>query len=204
MNRLSAYLMSFLLVAAACDKKERDEDTNEPTKSPTEAREVPSAQPPVDRIDEGNADDLKKNIELAMRAVAARNAQDVETAILGMAMTPDNAKSWFSKTFGPDLGTKLAQGWEEEVFANLPKLVRPFKQAGAEGRTEVQVTKIQSASDPNATGAQKSAIQAMKTPVPLYTVKLVKPGASTGASLWSFAYIDGSYVFLGEMKRVKS
>ena len=90
------------------------------------------------------------------------------------------------------------------MFANLPKLVRPFKQAGTEGRTEVKAIKIANANDANATGLQKAALSAMKAPVPLYTVKLVKPGETSGTSLWSFAYIDGSYVFLGEMKGVKS
>ncbi|HZO16043.1 MAG TPA: hypothetical protein VFB62_22370 [Polyangiaceae bacterium] len=202
MNRLSAYLMTFVLLASACDKKETEETADEPKKTPTEA--TSDEKPAAPQVDQGNADDLKKQIETTMNAVSTRDMDAVQNAILGMAMTPDNAKAWFEKTFGPELGKKLAADWEQEVFANLPKLVRPFKEAGAEGRTEVQVMKIASATDSNATGLQKSAIEAMKAPVSLYTVKLVKPGATSGSSMWSFAYIDGSYVFLGEMKGVKS
>ena len=204
MNRLSAYLMTFVLLASACDKKETEETTDEPKKTPTEATSDEKPTQPAAQVDQGNVDELKKQIETTMSAIDTKDMDAVQNAILGMAMTPENAKAWFERTFGPELGAKLAAGWEEEVFANLPKLVRPFKQAGAEGRTEVQVVKIASATDANATGLQKSALEAMKTPVPLYTVKLVKPGATTGSSMWSFAYIDGSYVFLGEMKGVKS
>lgn len=204
MNRLSAYLLTFVFLASACDKKETDETVDEPTKTPTEATSDEKPTQPAAQVDQGNADDLKKQIETTMNAVSTRDMDAVQNAILGMAMTPDDAKAWFEKTFGPELGKKLAADWEQEVFANLPKLVRPFKEAGAEGRTEVQVVKIASATDANATGLQKSALEAMKSPVSLYTVKLLKPGATSGSSMWSFAYIDGSYVFLGEMKGVKS
>jgi hypothetical protein len=200
MNRLSSLFVMCLFLAPACDKNDDGRDEREQTQK-TDDKSEPAAAAPRD---DGSPAELTKRMEATMSAVSSRDADAVQTAILGMAMTPEDATRWFQKTFGPELGAKLAKDWEAEVFANLPKLVRPFKEAGAEGRTEVKVIKISSATDENATGLQKAAMAAMKAPVALYTVKLVKPGSTSGSSLWSFAYVDGSYVFLGEMAGVKS
>jgi len=112
-------------------------------------------------------------------AVASGDTDRVKGKLLDLAMTPEDAGKLFGAVYGGDLGAKVAKGWEEEVFAELPKLVRPFKRAGEEGQTEITVQCITSADDAEATGLQKDAIKAMKTKTALYTVKFVKPGEYT-------------------------
>jgi hypothetical protein len=194
--------LAIALTFAGCNKESDPEPTRHPPSEP--ATGSASSNPTIPAVQEaGNADDLRRQMEALLGAVKAKNMDEVEAGVLGMAMTPDDAKPWFERSFGPDVGGRVAKEWEDDVFANLPKLVRPFKQAVEDGRTEVRVVRIASASDANATGAQKAAFAAMKAPVVLYTVKLVEPGKDSGTSLWSFAYIDGGFRFLGEMKAAK-
>jgi hypothetical protein len=163
-----------------------------------------SGSPTTPAVDDGDhSADIKLHVEGLMQAIGSKDTEKVEPLLLGMVMTPDDANTWFASTFGPDLGPKVGKEWEEEVFANLPKLIRPFKEALGEGKTEVSVKRITSATDAEATGKQMAALVKMVKPVSLYTVKLMKPGETSGSSLWSFAYVNGSPFFLGELSAVK-
>lgn len=53
------------------------------------------------------------------------------------------------------------------------------------------------------TGLQKDALAAMKKEHPLFTVKLVKPGEKIGISVWSLVVQDGSFRFVGKMRKIK-
>jgi hypothetical protein len=206
--RFGALSVSFVVAAllAGCDKE--DPTPSSPSEKPSKAASSTSARasgsPTTPAVDDGDhSAELKKHIEGLMQAIASKDTEKLEPLLLGMVMTPDDANTWFAATFGPELGPKVGKQWEEDVFANLPKLIRPFKAAIGEGKTEVKVVRITGASDANATGAQKAALGKMVKPVSLYTVKLVKPGEDSGTSLWSFAVANGSVFFLGELPAAK-
>jgi hypothetical protein len=169
--------------------------------APTPTGDTTTASAPPSEPDGSAA--IKKHMEAMLAAVGSGDAEKVEPLLLGMAMTPDDAKTWFSSHFGAELGAKLASEWESEIFANLPKLIRPFKEAHSEGKTEVKVTRHVNAGDASATGLQKAALEKMVKPTALYTVHLVKPGESSGTSLWSFAIEGGQLRLLGKMGAVK-
>jgi hypothetical protein len=87
----------------------------------------------------------------------------------------------------------------KDLAGELGKL---YAKCRADGQTAVRAIRIEKA-EPEATGLQKSAFEAMKTPVALYTVKLTKPGEPAGMSLWSFVHVDGAFRLAGKMRAVK-
>jgi hypothetical protein len=46
-------------------------------------------------------------------------------------------------------------------------------------------------------------MRAMTKPTVIYTIDVVEPGKTIGASLWSFAFVDGHFRYLGKMKAAK-
>jgi hypothetical protein len=71
------------------------------------------------------------------------------------------------------------------------------------GRTEVLVRRLERPGE-EATGLQNDALKAMKRPTPLYSVRLVKPGETTGFHLWSFVRAGGGFRYVGKMAGVGS
>jgi len=105
---------------------------------------------------------------------------------------------WFSATFGPELGAKLAADYEREAV-QLPTIQGFFIAAKAKNRTSFSGIRVEDGSD-NANVYQMQAIRAMKTPVTLYTILATEPGDDGGSTLWSFAHVDGSFRYVGKLK----
>jgi hypothetical protein len=139
---------------------------------------------------------LQKLIEDAIAAVKAGES-DKATA-MAKAMILPNHEAWFKKTFGDDMGGKLAEDYTKmgpTLETALPKLLAARIK---DGRTFASAVKIESADDKEATGAQRKAIESMKEKVPLYTVRLGKAPGESGFTLWSFAFVDGQFRLIGK------
>ncbi len=108
------------------------------------------------------------------------------------------AEDWFDRQFKPGIAKKLSAEYRNlaKTIDELPDLIAAQK---AHGRTEVTVGRFHKAIDRNATGIQNAALQRMKSPTALFTIRLTKPGESTGFTLTSFVFIDGQYRFAGKM-----
>lgn len=147
------------------------------------------------------ADGLKKLAEDLLAASKAGEKDKVSTLVKGFVLPGHEA--WFKKVFGDEKGTKLAEMYAKILPKIEAELTKAFEERVAKGQTEVKVFKIEKADDPNATGAQKDALAAMKSPVPLYTLKMAKAGEESGFSMWSFVYVDGGFRFGTKMKEAK-
>ncbi len=110
---------------------------------------------------------------------------------------------WFEKQFGGKTGEKLTLEYAEFVkdIVRLPQLIRAHR---GKGQTEVKVAVTVKAIDRDATGLQNAALQQMKQPVPLYTLRMVKPGEEKGFSLASFVRVDGKFCFAGKMSALNT
>lgn len=140
---------------------------------------------------------LQKLMEDTLAAVKAGQKEKV-AALLRPLVLPD-ATAWFKKVFGEDIGAKLGKDYSS-MSSTLPTdLAGIFEGRVKDGRTIVSVTKVESATDPNATGLQKQALAAMKTKVPLYTVRFAEKAGMPGYTLWSFVYVDGQFRLAGKM-----
>ena len=140
---------------------------------------------------------LQKLMEDTLAAVKA-GQKDKVAALLRPLVLPD-ATAWFKKVFGEDIGAKLGGEYNSMSSTLATDLAGIFEARVKDGRTMVSVTKIESATDPNATGLQKQALAAMKTKVPLYTVRLAEKPGMPGYTLWSFVYVDGQFRLVGKM-----
>lgn len=145
--------------------------------------------------------DLRERGLALLAAVKAQDAKKVEVALLELAGTREKVDHFFRDTYGYDRGEELTKEWEATIAKHLPELVVPFRDANQKGQTEVVVTALEGPDAPGANPVQHRALEAMKKPVPLFTMTLAKPGEKTGFSLWSFAFIDGHFVLVGKMGR---
>lgn len=144
-----------------------------------------------------NDDGLKKLME---DIVAAKKAGDKEkVSRLYQGLLVPNYEAWFKKTFGEEKGVKTAVEYKELTAKFEEDMNKWFDQILEKGGPEIQVTHVEKADDPEATGAQKTALAAMKQPIALYTARF----APAQIKLWSFAYIDGGFRLVGKMRMAK-
>jgi len=127
------------------------------------------------------------------------NGSDDEAAAIAATLKPGNPDELYAKFFDADLAVALAA----EIKPMLPKfdsLGKALKGNNARGRTEIIVEAFTDPKDDNMNAYQQAALEAMKNKVTLYSVRMVEPGKDSGNHLWSFAHVDGKFVFLGKMK----
>ena len=112
-------------------------------------------------------------------------------------MLPD-PEMWFRDTFGNEHVDKLVK--EYAVWSvRIPELPKELRRQRKSGRTELLTERFDSADDEMATTFQAIALRKMETKEPLYSLRLVEPGAHEGWHLWSFAFVDGKVRFVGRL-----
>ena len=142
-------------------------------------------------------DGLKGLTQDILAATKSGDKNRVSTLVKSLTMS--DYEAWFTKVFGSEKGAKLAADYKAHLNDFEASVTELFTKMVAEGKTEVRVSRFDKAGNSEATGAQNQALAAMKAPVPLYSVRLVKPGEDLGMHLWSFIYADGSFRFAGKM-----
>jgi len=113
------------------------------------------------------------------------------------------AEGWFKNVFGDDKGAKAAAQYKSQTSALQQDLEKLFAKIVSDGQTEIKITRLEKADDPQATGNQKDVIAAMKNPVPIYSVRFVKPGETLGMHLYNYVYVDGTFRLAGKMDAAK-
>jgi hypothetical protein len=148
------------------------------------------------------AGELKKIFQDMLADHNAGNADKVKAAINGLKLA--DYEKWFAGTFDADAAKGLTAEYEEMLAAFEQEFGKLLEKVVKGGETEVLVyMSVPGGLMSEATGLQKDAIAAMKTPCPLFTVKFVKPGERSGVSVWSIIYRNGSFSFVGKMRKVK-
>lgn len=142
---------------------------------------------------------LKSHLE---RLLETKDASVIRSAGAHLIL-PDPSR-FFSETFGPDAGVVLCAEYAEvqqllqKEFETLLKGLRGRKQ------TTARVVILRSASDPDANALQRAAMSAMIRPVSLYSVQFFNPKTRNAYNMYSFAYVDGSFRFIGRMQALPS
>ncbi|GMV17373.1 MAG: hypothetical protein HS104_11815 [Polyangiaceae bacterium] len=139
---------------------------------------------------------------LKQLATDLSTASDSDGEKMGKDLALPDPSGFFTKTFGADNASKLASDYATDV-PKLGTIGSFFKAAQAKGKTEILIEKHTSPDDDNANSLQEAAIRAMKAPTAIYTINCVEPGKTIGSSLWSFAYVDGKFRYLGKLKALK-
>jgi len=114
---------------------------------------------------------------------------------------PDH-EVWFADTFGAERGAELAAEYAPLVghFAQMSTL---FEDLIEKQQTQVVVERFVQYDDPDLNGYQSIALEAMKHPTALYSVRLSKNDDERGFHLWSFVYANGSFRWVGKMKKLR-
>jgi hypothetical protein len=133
--------------------------------------------------------------------MGATKAGQARADVLLRSLQLPDSKSWFREHFGDELGTTLAAGYQQ-VASNTTQMSALFERLIATDRIRIDVERFDGPKDDAAVGYQHKALERMKDRVPLYSVRFVKVGESHGFHLWSFAYVAGSFRWVGMMKRV--
>ncbi len=146
-----------------------------------------------------SVDGLKEQIGDVMTA-AQKGQGSVAKAYCSQWRLPDY-EAWFKKVFGDSRGGKLATAYklQRTVIPTYGEVVEKQRKAG---NTGLQVTKLTDPKDLNARGLQSKALNAMKSKVTLYDVRLVKPGKKLGYSIWSFVYVGKKFRLIGKLRKL--
>ncbi|HML16749.1 MAG TPA: energy transducer TonB [Bryobacteraceae bacterium] len=172
-----------------------------PQDSPTSAQSSsPTTAPPVSIPSyPDSAKGLEHFVEDMLKFEMEGNQQEVELYEKSLAL-PD-AEGWFRSVFGDDLGESI-------THVSAPKRADVQVHTGdmlaeqiAAKRTDIEVVRFDDACNDRATSAEFSFLFLRRRPEHLYDVRF---RGSSGASLWAyFAYIDGGFRYIGNMKAME-
>lgn len=179
--------------------------TAETTSNTTTAGNTPSSDTTTQASTKGkypdSTDGLKRLIGDILAATKAGDKEKAATLVKDLMLT--NHEAWFKQSFGDDKGAKLSEDYAKSLGEFEPSASQLFAGMVEKGQTNIQVSRFQKAGDPKAVGLQNDALKAMKSPVALYSVRMLQPGKDLGMHLWSFVYVDGAFRFIGKMSGLK-
>jgi hypothetical protein len=148
-----------------------------------------------------NADGLKQFFEEMRDAVQKRDGEKV-VAMSQMIILPD-AQGWFKKTFGDKAGSKLATAYETDMKSFAGKWALVFSAFCMDKKVNIITNGIETPENPDAKMYQVFALEAMKNPVPLYSVTLENLETHETVGLWSFVNVDGQFRLVGKMMTIR-
>lgn len=152
-----------------------------------------------DRDGSAYPDSIDGLAELVRNLVASARTENAEKlAEQARALRLTDHRAWFADHFGDELGKKLATDYAA-VAGELRQLVRALETLSSSGHTKVVVERFDQPNQPGAIVYQDLALKKMKKRVPLYSVRLLKPGDSRGFHVWSFVYVDSGFRWAGKM-----
>ena len=121
-------------------------------------------------------------------------------ALVGGLVLPQPEK-WFAETFGDDLGAGLERNYREFRQTLPNRLGDFFRQMIKNHATGVEAFKYEESCDDNAGELIYPVIALRVKPVALYELRF--PTGGKFYRLWAFAYVDGSFRYVGEIRSVQ-
>ena len=132
---------------------------------------------------------------------AIQDDQPTEEARLLASLRLPDPPAWFHKVFDAPVADWLVAEYAplSEGIGYLQNVLKPLINSG---QTAVKVEKFDRAKLTAEVGYQSEALARMRTPVPLYSVRLTTPDGHKTFHLWSFVYEDGTFRYVGKMRAV--
>ncbi|MBA4192100.1 MAG: hypothetical protein C0467_29325 [Planctomycetaceae bacterium] len=134
---------------------------------------------------------------------ATKEGEKQKAADLAKPLVLPKPETWFKGVFGDEKGTKMTAEYNKVVPKFEGDIEQLFAKVVKAGQSEISVLRFERAPDPKAVGYQNDAMAVMKKPVPLYSVRFVKPGDRLGQHVYSFVYVDGGFRMVGKMQGFK-
>lgn len=108
---------------------------------------------------------------------------------------------WFESVFGKDLGAQMnVISTAMRVDAEMHTSDMLAQQLSA-GRTDIEAVRFDDSCNPQATAIEYPFLLLRQKPEPLYDVRFI---GKSDAMVWSyFAYVDGGFRFIGNLKKTE-
>lgn len=156
---------------------------------------APQQSPPLPSYAE-KPGGLKKLIQDILKTAKAGNQQMLDAYLNGLVI-PDPA-SWFKEVFGDAEGAAFAKTYAGRRGRLPSELSEVFALAIQEKMTDIDVRQFDKACDSDANEFQYPLLAAREQLQRLYEVRLFQ--GTYGKVLWPFAYIDGAFRYLGDLR----
>jgi TonB family protein len=158
-------------------------------KDAAEQKGVPSTAQPSSHPD--TADGLRDLIQRFVTAVQKNDAQQVSDMTNSLIIPKYDI--WFPHVFGAEIGSHMAQRYEESLPDFETKLKGSVQQLVDDGRTNITVTRFESAGVSTNDSYSVKLTKAMQNPVPVYTVGMNKQGENRWSISGFFVFVDGNF-----------
>lgn len=159
------------------------------------------AQPAGRRVQGGGAADTTAlRVQMTDLLNATRSGDQARLSSGIRSLLLQQPEAWFRSVFGDRAGAPLGAEYAEQSREIEAELAELFGDVISEGYSEIRISVHSAPDDFEATGLQKDALAAMTAPVPLYSVRFVRPGERSGIHLWSFVSVDGAFRLAGKMR----
>lgn len=158
--------------------------------------------PPAGATSEGAVPDTLAAFHARMQQlIAACKADDAAAAEAdARTLLLSDPGAWFARAFGAEHARvpMLVQEYQAKA-EQLPALPGAIRARLRAGQDVLLTERFVDPEDDLATGYQAVALRKMTRPIALYSLRLMKPDADSGWHLWSFAHVDGTFRFVGQM-----
>jgi hypothetical protein len=193
-------LVALAFVAGACGKGGGDSDTAA-TKPPTTQLIQPAAAPAAPRVQVAYPDTDAGLKQLAAELLdASRSSDQRRLAVLLESLRLRDPEGWFRAAFGQALGSQLALDYQA-VSSEIGQLAPLLSRLSADLQTIITIERYVRPEMPESVGYQSAALARMQNRVPLYSVRFATLDMRKVFHLWSFVHQDGSFRYVGKMKR---
>jgi hypothetical protein len=173
-----------------------------PTSSPSSSGGSGSSPPPAPSDNPKGLDaskDLSTDLKTLCENMLAWSKSDPSRFnAVSRSLLLSDPGPWLKASFGDELGGRWAERNAKFSGSFENEMAKLFEKIRNANQTNLTVYRLTSPEDPHATGSQKDALKAMKTPFAIYTVKFIAPGEDAGMSVWSWAYVEDGFKLLGK------
>lgn len=126
---------------------------------------------------------------------AGNQPEAVERLVQSLALP--NPHAWFSEVFGQSSFEALAQAYAGNQASLLRQIDEGILDSARHGYGEVRVKKYEKTCDDDAGEFTFPLLMSRVSPVPLYELRMM--GANSFRRISTFAYVDGSFRYVGTL-----
>lgn len=213
---LLAALLAAAIAAAACNGgSDAEGKTATPTPTPVITSTPPATNPTPQTGTQGTGTtgtpqvtaapptypDTTKGLESLVSALVEATQQDdpnQKARLLDSIRLPD--PTWFRESFDQKVADRLIEEYKP-MYDGIGHLLTVLQPLIAQGPIVAEAEEFTKAEAPGATGYQSAALSAAKKPIKLYSVRLSTPDRKRTFHLWSFVHLNGTFRFVGKMRR---
>lgn len=131
---------------------------------------------------------------------AIEQGDEERVHVLTKSLMLPNHETWYVQVFGDDVGAKAAADYGRLLpfFDENGLMAESYREIVDAGRSQISAERFERAPDRDANGNQNATLAAMENPVPLYSVRFIEQGERYGTHVYSFAYVDGTFRWIGK------